>query len=49
MRPKGAPGGMRASGNIMGVLRRQPDGTWKVWRAIWNLEKPSPERAADGH
>jgi uncharacterized protein (TIGR02246 family) len=44
MRPKGAPGGVRTSGNIMRVLKRQRDGTWKVARAIWNLERPVPER-----
>jgi uncharacterized protein (TIGR02246 family) len=43
VKPKGAPFGMRASGNLMRMLRRQPDGTWKVARAIWNMEKPVPE------
>ncbi len=46
MKPKGAPAGMRASGNLMRVLRRQPDGSWKVARAIWNMEKPSPAGAS---
>lgn len=45
MRPKGAPGSVHASGNLMRLLRKQPDGSWKVARAIWNLERPSPEKA----
>ncbi|HLK68627.1 MAG TPA: SgcJ/EcaC family oxidoreductase [Bryobacteraceae bacterium] len=44
MRPKGAPAGMHTTGNLMRVLRRQPDGTWKVARAIWNLQRPTPEK-----
>jgi uncharacterized protein (TIGR02246 family) len=43
MRPKGASGGMSVSGNILRVLRRQPDGTWKVARAIWNMNPPTAE------
>ena len=46
VKPKGAPSGMHASGNLMRVLKRQPDGTWKVARAIWNMEKPAPEAPA---
>jgi len=46
VRPKGAPAGMRASGNLMRVLKRQPDGSWKVARAAWNLEPPAPEKPA---
>jgi ketosteroid isomerase-like protein len=34
---------MRAAGNLMRILQRQPDGTWKVKRAIWNMEKPVRE------
>jgi uncharacterized protein (TIGR02246 family) len=26
--------------NVMQVLRRQPDGSWKISRAIWNLQAP---------
>jgi ketosteroid isomerase-like protein len=43
-KPKGAPFGLSASGNLMRILRRQPDGDWKVARAIWNLEKPAPQK-----
>ena len=28
--------------NIMQVLRRQPDGDWKISRAIWNIQSPPP-------
>lgn len=44
MRPKGAPAGVHAAGNLMRILKRQPDGEWKVARAIWNLEPPAPRR-----
>jgi uncharacterized protein (TIGR02246 family) len=43
VRPVGATLGMRAAGNLMRILQRQPDGTWKVKRAIWNMEKPVRE------
>jgi uncharacterized protein (TIGR02246 family) len=26
--------------NMMQVLRRQPDGSWKIARAIWNVQAP---------
>ena len=45
VRPKGASRGMSVSGNILRVLRRQPDGTWKVARAIWNVNPPGAEPA----
>jgi len=41
MRPIGGQGSMTISGNILRVLRRQPDGTWKVARAIWNMDPPA--------
>jgi uncharacterized protein (TIGR02246 family) len=32
--------------NMMQVLRRQPDGSWKISRAIWNLQAPqNPDKA----
>ena len=43
MRPKGGQGSMTVTGNILRVLRRQPDGTWKVARAIWNMDPPGKE------
>jgi uncharacterized protein (TIGR02246 family) len=30
--------------NMMQVLRRQPDGSWKISRAIWNLQAPPPSQ-----
>jgi ketosteroid isomerase-like protein len=26
--------------NVVQVLRRQPDGSWKISRAIWNVQAP---------
>jgi uncharacterized protein (TIGR02246 family) len=43
VRPVGSRSGMRAAGNLMRVLQRQADGTWKVTRAIWNMEQPVRE------
>jgi uncharacterized protein (TIGR02246 family) len=43
MRPKGGEGSMTISGSILRVLRRQPDGAWKVARAIWNMDPPAKE------
>lgn len=28
--------------NVMQVLRRQPDGDWKISRSIWNIQAPQP-------
>ena len=28
--------------NVMQMLRRQPDGDWKISRAVWNLQSPQP-------
>ena len=28
--------------NVMQVLRRQPDGDWKIARAVWNIQAPQP-------
>jgi uncharacterized protein (TIGR02246 family) len=28
--------------NVMQVLRRQPDGGWKIARAVWNIQAPQP-------
>lgn len=44
LRPKGAPSTIRVSGNLMRVLKRQADGSWKVSRSVWNLERPVPEK-----
>jgi len=47
MRPKGGQGTMTISGSILRVLRRQPDGAWKIARAIWNMDPPA-KQAAEG-
>jgi uncharacterized protein (TIGR02246 family) len=44
IRPRGSSTVLRASGNIMRVLKRQPDGMWKVSRSAWNTERPAPDR-----
>jgi uncharacterized protein (TIGR02246 family) len=46
LKPRGAPMNLRASGNLMRVLKRQPDGSWKVSRSVWNVERPVPEKSA---
>jgi len=33
----------QASGKLLRILRRQPDGEWKISHAIWNAD-PQPER-----
>ena len=30
------------SGKWLGILKRQPNGSWKVHRDIWNSDKPFP-------
>ena len=44
LRPRGAASILRASGNLMRVLKRQADGSWKVSRSVWNLERPVPQK-----
>jgi uncharacterized protein (TIGR02246 family) len=39
LRPRGASSISRASGNLMRVLKRQADGSWRVSRSVWNLER----------
>ena len=34
--------------NVMQVLRRQPDGDWKISRAIWNIQSPQPAPPKSG-
>ena len=31
---------IRDDGRFFFVWRRQPDGSWKMWRAIWNSIRP---------
>lgn len=44
LRPRGASSISRASGNLMRVLKRQADGSWRVSRSVWNLERPVLEK-----
>ena len=39
----GAP--VKATGKLLRILRRQPDGSWKVARAIWNVD---PQEDTEG-
>jgi len=32
---------MRMTGKLLRILKRQPDGTWKVARSMWNNDPPS--------
>lgn len=43
VRPKGAPRGLHSAGNLMRILKRESDGSWRVARAAWNMDRPSPE------
>jgi uncharacterized protein (TIGR02246 family) len=36
----------REQGRFVAVYRRQPDGTWKLTRDIWNSSLPNPSAAA---
>jgi len=44
VRPRGASMLLHSSGNLLRVLKKQPDGTWKVFRSAWNLERPVPQK-----
>lgn len=48
IRPRNGPAGMHASGNLMRILQRQPDGNWKVARAAWNMDPPAKVAPAPG-
>ena len=32
----------KSSGHVLVVSKRQPDGTWKWHRAVWNFDHPNP-------
>jgi len=36
---------MEDSGKYLGIAKRQPDGSWKVYRVIWNSNNPPPSAA----
>lgn len=40
--PKDGGAPLDATGKTIVILKRQPDGCWKVHRACWNLDKPLP-------
>ena len=39
--PKAGGEAMESTGNSIWILRRQPDGSWKIARAIWNSDRPA--------
>src|SRR5688572_24935756 len=43
MRPSGGGETVAYGGNLMRILQRHPDGTWKMHRAIWTNDPPSPK------
>lgn len=40
--PKGEGEAMENSGKYLNILQRQPDGSWKIARHIWNTDTPIP-------
>ena len=40
--PSGGGDTSQDTGNCVWISRRQPDGSWKVARSIWNSNKPTP-------
>ena len=38
--PKGAKTPVNEKGKVLGVWRKQPDGSWRVTRVIWNSDLP---------
>jgi uncharacterized protein (TIGR02246 family) len=42
MRPRSGGETTSYGGRLMRILQRQPDGTWKMHRAIWTNDPPSP-------
>jgi ketosteroid isomerase-like protein len=33
---------LEATGKDLVIFKRQPDGSWKVYRDCWNFDKPLP-------
>ena len=42
MTPKTGGESMELSGKWVNIWRRQPDGSWKIYREIWNTNQPMP-------
>ncbi len=40
--PKGGGEAVQETGNSIWIVRRQPDGSWKIARGIYNSENPIP-------
>jgi ketosteroid isomerase-like protein len=38
--PAKGPTRIRDDGKMLTIWKRQPDGSWKIWRGIWNSIKP---------
>ena len=46
LRPRTGGEMVRASGKLMRILQRQPDGAWKMHRTITTVDPPTPGNAA---
>jgi uncharacterized protein (TIGR02246 family) len=44
--PEGAPEPIQATGKVLAIYRRQPDGTWLIAVDIHNTDQPSPEEGS---
>jgi ketosteroid isomerase-like protein len=42
MRPRTGGAAARTSGKLMGIFRRQPDGSWKIYRGISTVGPATP-------
>ena len=42
MRPREGGETVRASGKLMRILQRQPDGSWKIYRGMSTVDAPTP-------
>jgi uncharacterized protein (TIGR02246 family) len=40
--PVGGSNSVRDQGNFLGIWHRQPDGSWRLTRDIWNSSQPLP-------
>jgi uncharacterized protein (TIGR02246 family) len=45
--PKAGGETMEDTGKYLNILKRQPDGSWKIARHIWNSDKPLPGRGEE--